>query len=79
MFSYEQCIKAVHLLIQYDLSYSTVIRELGYPSKRAPRKCYYKYIKEGKLHRGYAKAPVYFNEEKQRAVSYYIEYGKMCF
>ncbi|WP_164730790.1 hypothetical protein [Acetobacterium bakii] len=27
--------KAVKLLIQYDMSYSTVVRELGYPSKEA--------------------------------------------
>lgn len=35
MFSYEERIKAVKLLIKYDMSYSTVIRELGYPSKEA--------------------------------------------
>lgn len=35
MFSYEERIKAVKLLLQYDKSYATVIRELGYPSRRA--------------------------------------------
>lgn len=29
MYSYEQRIKAVQLLIKYDMSYSTVIHELG--------------------------------------------------
>jgi|GEM_PF-4891290 len=29
MFTYQERIKAVQLLIQYDMSYATVIRELG--------------------------------------------------
>ncbi len=33
MFSYEERIKAVELLVQYDMSYATVVRELGYPQK----------------------------------------------
>lgn len=32
MYSYEERIKAVQLLLQYDMSYATVVRELGYPS-----------------------------------------------
>ena len=32
MYSYEQRVTAVKLLIQYDMSYSTVIQELGYPN-----------------------------------------------
>ncbi len=32
MYSYEQRVNAVELLIQYDMSYSSVMRELGYPS-----------------------------------------------
>ncbi len=33
MFSYEDRLRAIELLLQYDMSYSTVRRELGYPSK----------------------------------------------
>lgn len=76
MFSYDQRLKAVKLLIQYDLSYSTVIRELGYPSRRSLREWYYEYIKEGDLHREFIKNPTYSEEEKQKAVVYYLEHGK---
>jgi transposase-like protein len=33
MYSYDERLKAVKLLLQYDMSYSTVVRELGYPPK----------------------------------------------
>lgn len=76
MFSYEERLKAINLLIQYDLSYSTVIRELGYPSKGSLRNWYYEYKKEGELHRSFVKKTKYSEEEKQIAVGYYIEHGK---
>ena len=31
MFSYEERLKAVRLLLQYDMSYSMALRKLGYP------------------------------------------------
>ena len=34
MYLYKERIKAVKLLLQYDMSYSTVVRELGYPPKQ---------------------------------------------
>ena len=51
MFSYEERIRAVELLIQYDMSYSTTIRELGYPSQRALRNWYSEYSLNGDLHK----------------------------
>jgi transposase-like protein len=53
MFTYQKRIKAVQLLIQYDMSYATVIRELGYPSKGALINWYKEYIKNGDLHEDY--------------------------
>ncbi len=47
MFSYDERIKAVQLLLQYDMSYATVIRELGYPSRRALRNWYEEYNQNG--------------------------------
>ena len=76
MFSYEERLKAIKLLLQYDMSYSTVIRELGYPSKESLRNWYYEYRKEGKLHRDFVKKTKYSKQEKQIAVDYYIEHGK---
>ena len=50
MFSYEARIKAVNLLIQYDMSYTDVVHELEYPSKMALRKWYEEYQEYGDLH-----------------------------
>lgn len=76
MFSYEEHIKAVKLLIQYDLSYSTVIRELGYPSRESLWSWYNEYSQNGELHQDFIKQPKFTEEEKQRAVNYYLEHGK---
>lgn len=76
MFSYEDRLRAVKLLLQYDMSYSTVRRELRYPSKESLRNWYYEYRKEGKLHQDFVKKTKYSEEEKQIAVDYYIEHGK---
>jgi len=35
MFSYEERLKGIRLLLQYNMSYSTVIRELGYLPKES--------------------------------------------
>ena len=55
MFSYEERIKAVKLLLQYDMSYSTVIRELGYPSKETLWNWYNEYSQNGDLHQNFIK------------------------
>ena len=55
MFSYEQRIKAVKLLIQYDMSYATVTRELGYPTSKSLRGWYQEYIKANSLHKTFVK------------------------
>lgn len=49
MYSYEQRIKAVQLLIKYDMSYSTVIHELGYPDSGSLRGWYKEYKENGDL------------------------------
>lgn len=76
MFSFEERIKAVKLLIQYDMSYVTVIRELEYPSKKSLRKWYNEYSQNGDLHQDFIRQPKFTKEEKQRAVNYYLEHGK---
>ena len=76
MFSYEERIKAVKLLIQYDMSYADVVHELGYPSKMALRKWYKEFQEYGDLHAKFDKKSNYSQEEKQVAVEYYIEHGK---
>lgn len=76
MFSYEERIKAVKLLIQYDRSYSTVIRELGYPSKEALWNWYNEFSQNGDLHQDFIKQSKFTYDEKQKAVDYYLEHGK---
>ena len=76
MFSYLERIKAVKLLIQYDMSYSTVIRELGYPSKKSLWNWYNEYSHNGDLHQNFIKQSKFTAEEKQKAVDYYLEHGK---
>lgn len=73
---YEEHIKAVKLLLQYDMSYSTVIRELGYPSKETLWNWYNEYSQNGDLYQNYIKQPKFSEEEKQRAVNYYLEHGR---
>ncbi|MDX9918359.1 MAG: IS3 family transposase [Gudongella sp.] len=76
MYTYEERIKAVKLLIQYDMSYATVIRELEYPSRRALRDWYKEYLQEGNLHQSYVKKTKFSEEEMEIAVKYYLEHGK---
>ena len=57
MFSYEERIKAVKLLFQYDKSYATVIRELGYPSRRALTNWNEEYVKNGSIHMNLSRDP----------------------
>ena len=76
MFTYDERIKAVNLLIQYDLSYADVIRELGYPTRRALRNWYEEYKENKSLHTNYIRKYKYNSEEKHTAVNYYLEHGK---
>jgi putative transposase len=76
MYSYDERLKAVKLLLQYDMSYSTVVRELGYPSKASLRGWYNEYLQEGGLHRDYVKPSKFTEKDKLRAVNYYLEHGK---
>ena len=76
MFSYEERIKAIHLLLQYDMSYAAVIRGLGYPSRRALADWYGEYIENGDLHKDFIKKSKFSDKERQKAVNYYLEHGK---
>ena len=51
MYSKEERLKAVELLIQYDMMYSVVIRELGYPNINTLREWYREYIQDGDVYK----------------------------
>ncbi|MDY2790701.1 MAG: IS3 family transposase [Lachnospiraceae bacterium] len=76
MYSKEERLKAVELLIQYDMMYSVVIRELGYPNINTLREWYREYIQDGDVHEFYNRKFKYTNADKQYAVNYYLEHGK---
>lgn len=77
MYSYEQRVNAVELLVQYDMSCSSVMRELGYPSSRESLRAWYReYLNKGILHEKYDKKDKYSKEDKKKAVNYYLEHGK---
>jgi transposase-like protein len=76
MFSYEERVKTVKLLLQYDKNYATVIRELGYPSRRALTNWCEEYIKNGDLHKDYIKESKYSDEDRRKAVDYNLEHGR---
>jgi len=46
MYSYEERLKAVQLYIQYDKSYASVFRELGYPPSSHSIKLWHKEYEE---------------------------------
>lgn len=76
MYSYEQRLKAVELLIKYDMSYAAVIRELGYPNSRSLRRWYYEYRDKGNLSKEFPIREQFSPDQKQAAVDYYLQHGK---
>ncbi len=57
MFTYEQRMQAVELLIQYDMRYATVVRELGYPKDAQTLKAWYReYKRDGDLKQVYERS-----------------------
>ena len=77
MYSYEERLKAVQLYIQYDKSYASVFRELGYPPSSHSIKLWYKeYEETGDLHKSYSSTSKYSDEQRKAAVQYYVEHGR---
>lgn len=76
MYSYEERIKAIKLLIQYDMRYVAVINELGYPNRSSLKEWYKEYNANGDLHQDFVKCSKYTLEQKKTAVNYYLEHGK---
>ena len=77
MYSYAERMRAVELYLKYNMSISTVIRELGYPSRGMLYLWHKEFIKSGSLRsdseQGYSK---YSSEQRKQAVEYYLEHGK---
>lgn len=77
MYLAKKRLKAVKLLIQYDMSCRQVIRELGYPNSRTTlSKWYLEYKQSGKFKDLYRRKSKYSIEKQKEAVKYYLEHGK---
>ena len=76
MFSYDQRMAAIQHLIQNGFNYTRTILELGYPkSTVALRNWYNEYRSTGELHQKNDTERKYSKEERDAAVSYYLENG----
>ncbi len=77
MYSYDERIKAVKLYIQYDKSYASLFRELGYsPSSHAIKLWYKEYKQHGDRSKSFKRSGKYSNEQCKAAIQYYIEHGR---
>ena len=76
MYSYEDRIRAVKLYIEYDFCAATVIGELGYPSYKTLVAWGEEFQANGDLKAVLKRSPKYSKEQKETAVSYYLEHGR---
>lgn len=77
MYSAEQRMKAIETFVRFDRSAADTVAELGYPSRQTLRNWWKEYRLSGdeSLERKRRKSK-YSDEEKRRAVDYYLEHGK---
>ena len=76
MYSVEERQKAVDLYLKYGRNAALTIRELGYPNRHALIQWVREYEKTGELHEKLAGHRGYSEEEKRKAVDFYLEHGK---
>jgi transposase InsO family protein/transposase-like protein len=79
VYSREKRLKAIKLYLKYDKSEATVIRELGYPTRKLVVQWYKQYLAEqetGVVRDRYRRGPKYTPEQQQAAVSHYLEHGR---
>lgn len=77
MYTLEERKKAVELYIKYGRKAAYVIRDLGYPKNTKSIVSWTKELEEtGRLHEKVASSRAYTDEEKQKAVDFYLEHGR---
>lgn len=77
MYSYEERMRAVKLFIQYDHSFASIKRELGYPNSRVTLNAWFaEYQKNNTLHQNFIKTEKYSAEQRQHAINHYYEHGR---
>ncbi|MDD2482593.1 MAG: IS3 family transposase [Lutispora sp.] len=75
MYSLEEKKKAVDLYIQYDKQLLKTVETLGYPSRNSLRKWYYEFRDSGAFKDKYTRGQKYTEEQKEKAIRYYLDHG----
>ena len=76
MYSYEDRKRAVGLYIEYGLSAARVIHELGYPNRHSLANWYKDFLEHGEVRERTHEPRFYSDEDKRRAVDYFLEHGR---
>lgn len=76
MYTPEEKKNTVELYIQYDKQLRKTVRTLGYPSPNALRQWYADYESGNEFKDTFSRKPKYNEEQKTKAVKYYISHGK---
>ncbi len=77
MFSYAERRVTINLYIKYNLQVNPVIKELGYLSRQILYKWYKEYIEKNGFPKKFIKKSNYSDEQKNKAVMYYLNHGKV--
>lgn len=77
MYSLEQRLYAVDVLMKFNGNTRATIGELGYPNSRQTLSKWYKeFTEKGELHKSFNKPRKYTDEDIEYAVNYYLKNGK---
>ena len=76
MYSREEKIRAVELLVRYDLSPASVIRELGYPCRATLYAWHEEYLANGCDIPATSNHRRYTEEQRRAAVDHFFEHGR---
>lgn len=76
MYSYKERKKAVELYIQYGYRAAAVVRALGYPNRHTLKRWAQEFKTDKELHQGYCRVEKYTEDQKQTAITYYVEHGQ---
>lgn len=76
MYSYKERKKAVELYIQYGYRAAAVVWALGYPNRHTLKRWAQEFKTDKELHQGYCRVEKYTEDQKQTAITYYVEHGQ---
>ncbi len=75
MYTKEEKERAIKLLIKYEMGYTAVIRDLGYPDRMSLYNWYAEYLRNGEVVSGGTKGK-YSEDQKKEVVEYFLCHGR---